>query len=72
MNELHFEKLSFDLLCPMSVKMIKVTSDFYNYLSARHKENIYFVNNNSVVLYFMGIPIVVDDGILSNYYELEF
>jgi hypothetical protein len=52
-------------------KAIKIASDFYNYLSALHKENIYFVNNHDYPLtYFMGIKLVVDDTI-DNFYEFE-
>ena len=52
-------------------KRIKVTSDFYNYLAARHKENIYFVKNHDYPLtYFMGIKLVVDDTI-DGFYEFE-
>lgn len=72
MNELYADKLLFDLHCPRPIKMIKVTHDFYNYLTARHKENVYFVNNNHAISYIMGVPLVVDNTIMSNYYELVF
>ena len=72
MNELYADKLLFDLHCPRPVKTIKVTHDFYNYLMALHKDNVYFVNDNYALTYIMGIPIVVDNTILSDYYELEF
>lgn len=52
-------------------KRIKVTSDFYNYLSALHKENIYLVKDHDYPLtYFMGIRLVVDDAI-DGCYEFE-
>lgn len=52
-------------------KTIKVTSDFYNYLAARHKENIYFVNKHDYpITYFMGIKLIVDNTI-DDYYEFE-
>lgn len=52
-------------------KRIKVTSDFYNYLSALRKENIYFVKDRDYPLtYFMGIRLVVDDTI-DGYYEFK-
>lgn len=52
-------------------KSIKIASDFYNYLSALHKENIYFVKNHDYPLtYFMGIKLVVDDTI-DYFYEFE-
>lgn len=72
MNELYTDKLLFDLHCPRPIKMIKAKPDFYNYLMALHKDNVYFVNDNPVLTYIMGIPIVVDNTILSDYYELEF
>ena len=72
MNELYADKLLFDLYFPKPIKMIKVTHDFYNYLTARHKDNIYFINNDQTPTYIMGIPIVVDNTILSEYYELVF
>ena len=72
MNELYADKLLFDLHCPRPIKMIKVKPDFYNYLAALHKKNIYFVNDNQVLTYIMGIPIVIDNTILSEYYELVF
>ena len=53
-------------------KTIKVTSDFYNYLAACHKENIYFVTGHDRPLsYFMGIQLVVDDTI-DGYYDFEY
>lgn len=53
-------------------KAIKVTSDFYNYLAARHKENIYFVTGHDYPLsYFMGIKMVVDDTI-DGCYDFEY
>ena len=72
MNELYTDKLFYDLQCPRPVKTIKAKPDFYNYLVALHKDNIYFVNDNHALTYIMGIPIVVDNTILSDYYELEF
>ena len=72
MNELYADKLLFDLHCPRPIKMIKASHDFYNYLVILHKDNIYFVNDNPVLTYIMGTPIVVDNTILSDYYELEF
>ena len=53
-------------------KVIKITADFYNYLTALHKENIYFVTDHDYPLtYFMGIKLVVDDTI-DGYYEFEY
>ena len=53
-------------------RAIKVTYNFYNYLSAVHKENIYLTNNHgNIVSYFMGIAIVIDDTI-DDYYKLEY
>ena len=49
------------------IKQIKVTPDFYEYLSVKCKENIYLVNN-SPLDYIMGIPIIVDNT-LKNPYE---
>ena len=52
-------------------KAIKITSDFYNYLAALHKEDIYLVKNHDYPLtYFLGIKLVVDDTI-DNFYEFE-
>lgn len=72
MNELYADKLLFELYYTRPIKMIKASRDFYNYITALHKENIYFVNDNQPITYIMGIPIVVDNTILSDYYELEF
>ena len=75
MNELYSEKLSFDILCPIPIKMIKVTSDFANYLAAKYKPEMLYKKNDTTNGYygnFTGVPIVVDDAILSDYYELEF
>ena len=53
-------------------KSIKVTSDFYNYLEARRKENFYFINIRDYPLaYFMGIKLVVDDTI-DGCYDFEY
>ena len=53
-------------------KAIKVTSDFYNYLEARRKENFYFINIRDYPLtYFMGIKLVVDDTI-GGCYDFEY
>lgn len=50
---------------------IKVTSDFYNYLAAIHKENLYLVKDQDNELsYIMGIRIIVDNTI-DGYYEFE-
>ena len=75
MNELYAEKLSFDVLCPKPIKMIKVTSDFANYLAAKYKPEMLYKKNDIANGYydnFTGVPIVVDDTIIGNYYELEF
>ena len=51
------------------IKQIKVTHDFYDYLTAKHRDNIYIVNEDSFPTYIMGIPIVIDDTI-NDPYEL--
>ena len=69
------EKLSFDILCPRPIKMIKVTSEFANYLAAKYKPEMLYKKNDMVNGYygnFTGTPIVVDNTILSDYYELIF
>ena len=53
-------------------KVIKVTSDFYNCLTAKYKDEIYFVNlYETVSTYFAGVLVVIDNTI-DGYYELEF
>lgn len=59
-------------LGPLHIKTIKVTTDFYNFLSAIHKNNEFIYENNqgNILSYLMGIPIVVDDTV-KEYYEVE-
>lgn len=57
------------------IKKIKVTSDFYNYLESKYRSDIWFEQVDKSTGYiskFTGIPIVVDDGIIGDHYELEF
>lgn len=52
-------------------KAIRVTRDFYDYLAAIHKENLYLVKDQDNELsYIMGIRIIVDNTI-DGYYEFE-
>ena len=53
-------------------KVIKVKTDFYNYLTAKYKADTYFVNlNEGVSTFFIGVSVVIDDTI-DGYYKLEF
>ena len=60
-------------LGPLRIKTIKVTTDFYNFLSVIHKDNKFIYENNqgNILSYLMGIPIVVDDTV-DGYYAVEF
>lgn len=74
MKEFYLEKLFFDIQCPRPVKMIRATQKFVNYISVRCRSNVWYKNSEDggYVTYLAGIPLVVDDTILSKYYELEF
>lgn len=52
-------------------KTIIVTPSFYNYLSALQRENVYLLNNEQPIAYFMGVPVVTDNTI-EGYYKLEY
>lgn len=43
---------------PLKIKSINVSNDFYNYLAAKHQDNV-FINTNTVS-YLMGVPVVID------------
>lgn len=72
MNELYAEKLSFDVMCPRRIKKIKLTSDFANYLVAKHPIITLPNTPEGIRAEFTGIPFEVDDDILNDYYELVF
>lgn len=75
MNELYFEKLLFDLGCTRTIKMIKVTSDFGHYLVSILRPDMLCEKadiSTGYISKFTGLPIVVDDTIYSDYYELVF
>ena len=52
-------------------KAIRVTPSFYNYLSALKRENVYLLNNEQHIAYFMGVPVVTYNTI-EGYYKLEY
>ena len=55
------------------IKIIKVTTDFYNYLEATHGKNVFLREyNGNIVSYIMGIPVVVDDMIEDECYVVQF
>ena len=61
-------------LGPLRIKTIKVTTDFYNYIAAKYKDNKFIYENNqgNTLSYWTGIPFVVDDTIEDEYYVVEF
>ena len=57
------------------IKKIKVKSEFYDYLE--HTCPPIYLDNDmptseGIIANFTGIPIVIDDEIESEYYEIEF
>lgn len=74
-NAAYLEKMLFDMQQPRPLKRIKVTPDFYNYLVAICKPPVILHRDCSPKGYygtFTGVPIEVDDEILSGYYELVY
>lgn len=58
---------------PNRTKYIKVTHNFYNYLTAQHKENVYYTNENyGLLTHLTGIPVKIDDTIDNPYYEFAY
>lgn len=56
---------------PLKIKSINVSHDFYNYLAAKHQDNV-FINTNTVS-YIMGVPVVIDHTIEEDeYYTVQF
>lgn len=57
-------------------KKIKVTSDFYDYLVAKTKDEVVLHKDddlpNGYYGTFTGIPIEIDDAIENEYYELVY
>lgn len=65
---LHMESVSYK----QHLKEIKITNDFYNYLTEKHTTKIILENTPEGVIYrFIGVPIVIDNEI-NSYYELVF
>lgn len=72
-NDMWADFLLFDVTSKKSIEMIKVTSDFANYLESRYKAEMSYKNTGDlygIVAEFTGVPMFVDDTISSNYYEL--
>lgn len=64
---LYMEAVSYNTL-----KEIKMTNDFYNYLTAKHTTKIILENTpEGVISEFIGIPVVIDNTIDGSY-ELVF
>lgn len=54
-------------------KKIKVTHEFYNILTAScHHAYLNINSPEGIRANFVGIPVVIDDTIENEYYELEF
>ena len=72
-NELLNSIYSIQCQTAQTPKTIKVTTKFYNYLEAIHKNNKFFREyKGETVSYIMGILVVVDDTIANEYYSVEF
>ena len=68
------EAMSYARLGPNTLKKIKVTYDFYQYLVAKCNEDVVLKKDDSprgYYSYFTGIPIEIDDTI-ENDYELVY
>ena len=55
-----------------NLKAIRVTTDFYDYLEAKHEKNKFLREyEGNTVSYIMGIPVIVDDTV-DNDWAVEF
>ena len=74
MKEFYLEKLLHDIRTKEHIKLIRVTRKFVGYISVQCRYDVSYksADGYTCITYFAGIPIIVDDNISSNYYELEF